>query len=107
MKSIVVSLVVAAGLMVAGSAMAGAPAAAAGCKACHSVDSDKKVVGPGWVAVGKKYAGDAKGAETIAKNITSGGKFGWNFGAMPPKGGNAKLTDADIKEIAGYIAGLK
>lgn len=108
MKSIVVSLVVAAGLMVGGSAMAGGlPAVAAGCKACHSVDSDKKVVGPGWVAVGKKYAGDAKGADKIAANIMAGGKFGWNFGAMPPKGGNGKLTDADAKELGAYIAGLK
>ncbi|NCN23527.1 MAG: cytochrome C [Gallionellaceae bacterium CG1_02_56_997] len=107
MKSIIVSLAVAAGLMVAGSAMAAAPAAAKGCKACHSIDSDKKVVGPGWVAVGKKYAGDKDGASKIAANITKGGKFDWKFGMMPPKGGNAKLSDADIKEIATYIAGLK
>ncbi len=107
MKSIIVSLAVAAGLMVAGSAMAGAPAAANGCKACHSIDSEKKVVGPGWVAVGKKYAGDKDAVKTISAHITSGGKFDWKFGQMPAKGGNAKLTDADIKEIATYIAGLK
>ena len=108
MKSIVVSIAVAAGLMIAGSAMAGElPAVAKGCKACHNVDSDKKLVGPGWVAVSKKYAGDAKGAETVAAHILAGGKFGWNFGMMPPKGGNAKLTDADAKELATYIVGLK
>lgn len=107
MKSIVVSIAVAAGLMVAGSAMAAEPATAKGCKACHNTASEAKLVGPGWVAVGKKYAGDAKGADTIAEHITKGGKFGWNFGQMPAKGGNAKLTDADIKELAHYIAGLK
>ncbi len=107
MKSILVSMVV-AGLMVAGSAMAGGlPASANGCKACHNVDSDKKKVGPGWVAVGQKYAGKADAAKTIAANITSGGKFDWKFGSMPPKGGNAKLSDADINEIAAHIAGLK
>ncbi|GEM_PF-949582 len=107
MKSILVSMVV-AGLMVAGSAMAGGlPASANGCKACHNVDSDKKKVGPGWVAVGQKYAGKADAAKTIAANITAGGKFDWKFGSMPPKGGNAKLSDADINEIAAHIAGLK
>lgn len=86
---------------------ADAPATAKGCKACHSIDSDKKVVGPGWVAVAKKYAGDAKGADKIAANILKGGKFDWKFGMMPPKGGNSKLTDADAKELGAYIAGLK
>ena len=107
MKSIVVSIAVAAGLMVAGSAMAAEPAIAKGCHACHHTDSDKKLVGPGWVAVSKKYAGDAKGAETVAAHILAGGKFGWNFGMMPPKGGNSKLTEADAKELGAYIVGLK
>ena len=107
MKSIVVSIAVAAGLMIAGSAMAAAPATSKVCTACHNIDSDKKKVGPGWVAVAKKYAGDAKGAETVAAHITSGGKFDWKFGVMPPKGGNSKLTEAEIKELAAYIVGLK
>jgi len=108
MKSIVVSIAVVAGLMIAGSAMANdLPKTAAGCKACHNVDSDKKKVGPGWVAVAHKYAGDAKGAETVAANILKGGKFDWKFGMMPPKGGNSKLTEADAKELAAYIVGLK
>ncbi len=107
MKSIVVSIVIAAGLMVAGSAMAAAPATSKGCTACHNIDNDQKKVGPGWVAVSKKYAGDAKGAETVASHILAGGKFGWNFGMMPPKGGNSKLTEADAKELGAYITGLK
>lgn len=106
MKSIIVSMVVAAGLLATGSAMAGAPATANGCKACHSIDSDKKVVGPGWKAVAEKYKGDAKAVSTISDHIAKGGKFGWNFGQMPAKGGNAKLTDADIKELAEYISKL-
>ncbi|MDD5613121.1 MAG: c-type cytochrome [Gallionella sp.] len=107
MKSIVVSIAVAAGLMVAGSAMAGEPAIAKGCKACHNTASEAKLVGPSWVAVGKKYAGDKDGANKIAANIMAGGKFGWNFGQMPAKGGNGKLTEADAKELGAYIAGLK
>jgi len=112
MKSIVVSIAVATGLLIASSAMAGSfpadlPKDAKKCTACHNVDNDKKKVGPGWVAVGQKYAGKADAVATISKHIAEGGKFGWNFGTMPPKGGNSHLSDADITAIATHIAGLK
>ncbi len=105
MKSIIASLAVAAGLMVAGSAMAtDMPAIGkAKCGACHSID--KKVVGPAWKDVAAKYAGKADAEATLVKNITHGGSFGWKFGSMPPKGMGA--SDADIKELAHFIVGLK
>ena len=56
MKSIIVSMFVAAGLMVTGSAMAGSFSTGA-CKACHAVGHDS--VGPDWKVVAEKY-GDAK-----------------------------------------------
>lgn len=104
MKSIVVSMIAAAGLMVAGSAMAAdIPKEGAACKACHSID--KKGVGPAWKDVAAKYKGDKDAVSKIAANITKGGKFGWNMAAaMPPKGG-AK-SDADIQSLAAFIAGL-
>lgn len=71
------------------------------CLACHKIDS--KLVGPAWKDVGAKYKGDAT---TIAANIKKGGKFGWNLGMMPPKGGSS-LSDADIASLAGFIATLK
>jgi cytochrome c len=105
MKSIVVSIAVAAGLMIAGSAMAvDMPAVGkAKCGACHAID--KKVVGPAWNDVAKKYAGDHDAASKIAANVTKGGEFGWKFGKMPPKGMGA--SDADIQELSKFIAGLK
>ena len=63
MKSIVVSVFVAAGLMVAGSAMAGSFNTGA-CKACHAVGHD--VVGPDWKVVAEKY-GDAKTLAAVFK----------------------------------------
>lgn len=103
MKSIVVSMIAAAGLMVAGSAMAvDMPKEAGSCKACHKIDG--KQVGPGWKQVAEKYKGDKDAAKKIAENITKGGKFGWNMGQMPAKGG-AK-SDADIQSLAAFIAGL-
>jgi cytochrome c551/c552 len=65
MKSIVVSVALAAGLMVAGSAMAFSTGA---CKACHAVGKD--VVGPDWARVAKAY-GDEK---TLAAVFKSGFK---------------------------------
>ena len=105
MKSIFISMAVAAGLMAAGSAMAtDMPAAGkTRCGACHAID--KKMVGPAWNDVAKKYKGDPNAASKIAANITKGGEFGWKMSKMPPKGMGA--TDAEIKSLAEFIAGLK
>lgn len=106
MKSILVSMIAAASLMVAGSAMAvDMPADAAACKACHSIE--KKVVGPAWKDVATKYKDNKDAVSVIAANITKGGEFGWNTHVkMPAKGGTAK-SEADIKKLAEFIAGLK
>lgn len=105
MKSMFISMAVAAGLMTAGSVLAtDMPAAGkTRCGACHAID--KKMVGPAWIDVAKKYKGDPAAASKIAANITKGGEFGWKMGKMPPKGMGA--TDAEIKSLAEFIAGLK
>ncbi len=104
MKSIIVSMVATAGLMVAGSALAvDMPASGkAKCGACHAVD--KKVVGPAYNDVAAKYKGDKDAVSKIIASATKGGEFGWKLGKMPPKGLGA--TDAEIKEMAEFIAGL-
>jgi cytochrome c len=104
MKSILVCVVAATSLVLAGSAMAvDMPAVGkAKCGSCHAVD--KKVVGPAFMDVSKKYKADKKAASTIAASITKGGSFGWKFGSMPPKGLGA--TDADIKVMSEFIVGL-
>ena len=65
MKSIIVSMLAAAGLMVAGSAMAFDTAP---CKACHAVGKD--VVGPDWAVVAKDYGS----ADALAKVFKGGFK---------------------------------
>ena len=104
MKSIIVSMIATAGLMIAGSALAvDMPAEGkAKCGACHAID--KKVVGPAWNDVAAKYKGDHDAATKIAANITKGGAFGYKMGNMPPKGMGA--TDAEIKSLSEFIAGL-
>ena len=74
MKSIIVSMIAAAGLMVAGSAFAvDMPDLAKknNCTACHAID--KKLVGPAWQAVADKYKGDASAkAKLVTKTMTGG-----------------------------------
>ncbi|HEY6093965.1 MAG TPA: c-type cytochrome [Gallionellaceae bacterium] len=105
MKSIIASVIAASGLMIAGSALAvDMPAEGkAKCGSCHAID--KKLVGPAWQDVAKKYKGDKGAADKIAANVTKGGSFGWKMGTMPPKGLGA--SDAEIKKLSAFIAGLK
>ncbi|MFY9261785.1 MAG: c-type cytochrome [Gallionella sp.] len=111
MKSIIVSVAVAAGLMVAGSAMAAdavkMPADAGKCLACHKIDG--KQVGPGWKQVSEKYKGQADAEATLVKHITEGGKdFGWKMGTMPARGmiGVGAAGDAQIASLAKFIVGI-
>ncbi len=96
----------AAGLMIAGSAMAADMpelAKKSGCTACHSID--KKLVGPAWAEVGKKYAGDAKAEAVLIEKVAKGGKGTWGTMAMPAN--SPKVSDADIKTLVQFVLSLK
>ena len=104
MKSIIVSMVAAAGLMAAGSALAADMPAVAkknNCTACHAID--KKVVGPAWMDVSKKYKGDAGAAAHLDNKIAKGGKGVWGTMPMPA---NPKVSDAERKELVDFVLGL-
>ncbi len=66
------------------------------CMACHAVD--KKLVGPAYQEVAKKYAG--KSADELAKSIKAGGSGKWGPVPMPAQ---AALSDADAKTLAVWI----
>ncbi|MGZ8256758.1 MAG: c-type cytochrome [Gallionella sp.] len=106
MKSMIVSMMVAAGLMVAGSVFAtDMPAAAKknNCTACHAID--KKVVGPAWADVAKKYKGDATAEAKLVTKVSKGGSGVW--GSMPmPANDPAGTKQADIKELVKFILAL-
>jgi cytochrome c len=105
MKSIITSIAV-AGLMFAGNAMAtDMPdlAKKSGCVACHAID--KKLVGPAWSDVGKKYAGDANAEAMLLEKVAKGGKGTWGTMAMPAN--SPKVSDADIKTLVEFVLSLK
>jgi cytochrome c len=70
------------------------------CLACHA--ADKKVVGPSYQDVAKKYAGQADADNALAKSIKAGGSGKWGPVPMPPQ---AQLSDADAKALAVWILG--
>ena len=106
MKAIVASMAVAAGLLIAGSAMAvDMPAIAKknNCTACHAID--KKVVGPAWMEVSKKYKGDPAAEAKLITKVSKGGAGVW--GSMPmPANDPAGKKQADIKELVDFVLGL-
>ncbi|MGA8863391.1 MAG: c-type cytochrome [Gallionella sp.] len=105
MKSIVFSMAV-AGLVVAGSALATdmpALAKSNGCAACHSID--KKVVGPAWMDVSKKYKGVAGAEAKLVAKVSKGGSGSWGPVPMPPQDPAGK-KQADIKKLVQFILAL-
>lgn len=117
------STIVGAGLMIAGSAMAiDMPDIAKnnGCPVCHAID--KKVFGPAWMDVAKKYKGvtkykfskngsyapDAKEyplVEGLMMKVSQGGHGNWGAAAMIPNDPTGSKQPA-IKELVTFILNL-
>jgi cytochrome c len=72
------------------------------CMACHAVD--KKLVGPAYKDVAKKYAGDAKAVDMLATKIQKGGSGVWGAIPMPA---NPQVNEAEAKKLAAWVLGLK
>lgn len=73
------------------------------CMACHAVD--KKLVGPAYQEVAKKYAGQKDAVANLTKSIKAGGSGKWGPIPMPAQ---AALSDADASTLAAWIlAGAK
>jgi cytochrome c len=70
------------------------------CLACHMVD--KKLVGPAYQDVAKKYAGQKDAEANLAKSIKAGGTGKWGPIPMPAQ---AALSEADAKTLAAWILG--
>ncbi len=98
-----VLLILAASTVVALPAMADeALAKSKNCMACHAVD--KKLVGPSYKDVAKKYAGDKTAADKLATKIMKGGSGVWGAIPMPA---NPQVSDAEAKKLASWVLGLK
>lgn len=73
------------------------------CLACHAVD--KKLVGPAYLEVAKKYSGQKDAAAMLTKSIKAGGAGKWGPIPMPAQ---PALSEADSRTLAAWIlAGAK
>ena len=70
------------------------------CMACHAVD--KKIVGPSYQDVAKKYAGLKDAAAALSESIKKGGSGKWGPVPMPAQ---PALSDADVKTLASWVLG--
>ena len=75
-------------------------AASKNCMACHAVD--KKLVGPAYKDVAKKYAGQAGAADKLAAKIMKGGSGVWGAIPMPA---NPQVNEAEAKKLAAWVLG--
>lgn len=99
MKAVVIAaaLALSAGSAAADQALAQKNA----CMSCHQVD--KKVVGPAFKDVAKKYKGDAGAAAHLVGVIKKGGKGTWGQIPMPP---HPQVSDADAKKLVDWVLSL-
>ena len=102
-KAVYVAMMAAAGIVMAGQAQADeALAKAKNCMSCHAVD--KKLVGPSYKDVAKKYAGDKAAADALATKVMKGTKGAWGPVPMPA---NPQVNEADAKKLVAWILSLK
>lgn len=72
------------------------------CLSCHGVD--KKIVGPAYREVAKKYAGDKGAHDRLMAKVKAGGKGVWGEIPMPP---NPQVSAQDLDKIVTWILSLK
>ena len=103
MKTLMMTAASAALLMVSGLASADqALAQKNACMSCHGVD--KKIVGPAFKEVAKKYAGDKTAEAKLAAKVKAGGKGVWGEVPMPP---NPQVKPEDLQKIVAWVLSLK
>ena len=96
-----VLILLAAGLLAAPGAFADeALAKKHNCTACHAVD--KKLVGPAYKDVAKKYKGQNVAAQ-LEQKVKKGSQGVWGPVPMPP---NPAVPDGDIKKLVDWILKL-
>ena len=69
-----------------------------GCLGCHATAT--KLVGPAFLEVAAKYAGDAGAVAALSQSIRNGGTGKWGDMPMPPQ---KQVSEADTKKLTRWI----
>jgi cytochrome c len=72
------------------------------CMSCHAID--KKIVGPAYQDVARKYAGQKDAPEKLSAKIMKGGAGVWGAVPMPV---NKQVNDEEAKKLAAWVLTLK
>ena len=72
------------------------------CLSCHAMD--KKVVGPAFRDVARKYAGDTQAPQRLAAKVIAGGNGSWGVVYMPA---NKQISPAQARLLVDWILALK
>lgn len=100
MKAVVIAAAAALALTTGVASADEALAKKNACLGCHQVA--KKVVGPSFNDIAKKYKGDAGAAAHLEQVITKGGKGVWGPVPMAPQ----PKAAGDAKALAAWILSL-
>jgi cytochrome c len=107
MKNSIITMAAAAALALAAQANAAVDAAKAqelakskNCLTCHMVD--KKLVGPSFKDVAKKYKGDSGAVGMLSKKVMNGGSGVWGAIPMPPN----PVKNDEAKMLVEWILSL-
>ena len=103
MKRILLTFAALTAVTVAAPALADeAMAKAKGCFACHTVD--KKLVGPAYKEVAKKFAAEKGAADMLVGKVLNGSSGTWGPVPMPA---NKTVNEAEAKQLVAWILSLK
>ncbi|MBL7697259.1 MAG: c-type cytochrome [Chitinophagaceae bacterium] len=72
------------------------------CTTCHAID--RKIIGPAYTDVAKKYEDTPANVDTLISKIKHGGSGNWGQIAMTP---HPNLSDDDARTMVKYILSLK
>jgi cytochrome c len=72
------------------------------CMTCHAVD--KKLIGPSYKDVAKKYAADKGAQAKLEDKVKKGGTGVWGQIPMPP---NSAVPAADVSALVKWVLSLK
>ena len=72
------------------------------CMSCHGVD--KKMVGPAFKEIAKKYAGDKSAHAMLVEKVKTGSKGVWGPIPMPP---SPQVKPEDAGKIIDWVLSLK
>lgn len=75
-------------------------AKARNCATCHAIE--KKIVGPSWLKISKRYQGNKEAHQLLVSKIRMGGSGMWGSMPMPPQ----TVSIDEAEKLVGFILNL-